>query len=55
VIAVDLDYSEFSGQGKSMMLLVATGTAVQLERVAQPVTADQQPGLGRTAPDIPRA
>ena len=32
VIAVDLDYSEFSGQGKSMLFLVATGTAVQLER-----------------------
>lgn len=55
VIAVDLDYSEFSGQGKSMMLLVATGTAVQLERIAAPVTPDQHPGLGRSAPGIPAA
>ena len=30
VIAVDLDYSEISGGGKSMMLVVATGTAVTL-------------------------
>ena len=30
VIAVDLDYSEISGGGKSMMLLVASGTAVKL-------------------------
>ena len=28
VIGVDLDYSEFSGQGKSMLFLVASGTAV---------------------------
>ena len=33
VIGVDLDYSEFSGQGKSMLFLVATGTAVQVERL----------------------
>lgn len=33
VIAVDLDYSEFSGQGKSMLFLVASGTAVVVERV----------------------
>jgi len=32
VIAVDLDYSEFSGQGKSMLFLVATGTAVFIEQ-----------------------
>ncbi len=32
VIAVDLDYSEISGGGKSMMFLVATGTAVRLGR-----------------------
>lgn len=31
VIGVDLDYSEISGQGKSMLLVVATGTAVQIE------------------------
>jgi uncharacterized protein YbjQ (UPF0145 family) len=30
VIAVHLDYSEISGGGKSMMFLVATGTAVRL-------------------------
>lgn len=30
VIAVDLDYSEISGGGKSMMMLVASGTAVKL-------------------------
>lgn len=32
VIGVDLDYSEFSGGGKSMLFLVANGTAVALER-----------------------
>ncbi len=31
VIGVDLDYSEFSGQGKSMLFLVASGTAVKLK------------------------
>lgn len=31
VIAVDLDYSEFSGGGKSMLFLVASGTAVKLK------------------------
>lgn len=30
VIAVKLDYSEFSGAGKSMLFLVASGTAVKL-------------------------
>ncbi len=29
VIAVDLDYSEFSGGGKSMLFLVAGGTAIK--------------------------
>ena len=29
VIAIDLDYSEFSGKGKSMLFLVASGTAVR--------------------------
>lgn len=33
VIAVDLDYSELSGQGKSMLFLVASGTAVRLRQV----------------------
>jgi uncharacterized protein YbjQ (UPF0145 family) len=32
VIGVDLDYSEFSGGGKSMLLLVASGTAVKLKK-----------------------
>jgi uncharacterized protein YbjQ (UPF0145 family) len=32
VIAVDLDYSEFSGQGKSMLFVVASGTAVKVEK-----------------------
>lgn len=32
VIAVDLDYSEFSGEGKSMLFLVASGTAVKVEQ-----------------------
>jgi uncharacterized protein YbjQ (UPF0145 family) len=33
VIAVDLDYSEISGGGKSMLFLVATGTAVTIEKI----------------------
>jgi uncharacterized protein YbjQ (UPF0145 family) len=33
VIAVSLTYSEFSGQEKSMLFLVASGTAVQLEKL----------------------
>ena len=32
VIGVDLDYSEISGKGKSMLFLVATGTAVRIEK-----------------------
>lgn len=36
VIAVDLDYSEISGGGKSMLFLVASGTAVKLVKPAQP-------------------
>lgn len=32
VVGVDLDYSEFSGGGKSMLFVVATGTAVTLAR-----------------------
>ncbi len=30
VVGVNLDYSEFSGAGKSMLFVVATGTAVKL-------------------------
>ncbi|MFG6158889.1 YbjQ family protein [Halomonas sp. 1390] len=30
VIGIDLDYSEISGGGKSMLFLVATGTAVKV-------------------------
>ena len=32
VVGVDLDYSEFSGGGKSMLFLVASGTAVITEK-----------------------
>jgi len=32
VIAIDLDYSEISGDGKSMLLVVASGTAVRAEK-----------------------
>ncbi|MGP9767190.1 YbjQ family protein [Halomonas sp. AOP13-D3-9] len=32
VIGIDLDYSEISGGGKSMLFLVATGTAVKVTR-----------------------
>jgi len=32
VIGIDLDYSEFSGKGKSMLFLVASGTAVILNK-----------------------
>jgi uncharacterized protein YbjQ (UPF0145 family) len=32
VIGVDLDYSEFSGKGKSMLFMVASGTAVKLSK-----------------------
>jgi len=31
VVAVDLDYSEFSGGGKSMLFVVASGTAVKVK------------------------
>lgn len=31
VVAIDLDYSEISGGGKSMLFLVASGTAVKLK------------------------
>ena len=32
IIGIDLDYSEISGDGKSMLFLVATGTAVKVAR-----------------------
>lgn len=32
VIAVDLDYSEISGDGKSMLLVVTSGTACRVEK-----------------------
>ncbi len=31
VVGIDMDYSEISGGGKSMLLLVVTGTAVRLK------------------------
>jgi len=31
VVGVDLDYSEFSGGGRSMLFIVANGTAVKLQ------------------------
>ena len=36
VVGVDLDYSEFSGGGKSMLFVVATGTAVRITESAKP-------------------
>ena len=35
VVGIDLDYSEFSGNGKSMLFLVASGTAVTLKSYPQ--------------------
>lgn len=34
VVAVDLDYSEFSGGGKSMLFMVASGTAIKIKNNA---------------------
>ena len=34
VVGIDLDYSEISGGGKSMLFLVASGTAVTLSKAA---------------------
>jgi|TARA_B100001079_G_scaffold80811_1_gene69341 uncharacterized protein YbjQ (UPF0145 family) len=31
IIGIDLDYQEFSGKGKGMLFLVASGTAVKLK------------------------
>jgi uncharacterized protein YbjQ (UPF0145 family) len=52
VIAVDLDYSEFSGHGKPMLFLVASGTAVQLARADIDAAYDRDTGLymGRGTP-----
>jgi len=36
VIGIDLDYSEFSGGGKSMLFLVASGTAVTAKPIHSP-------------------
>ena len=33
IIGIDLDYSEFSGGGKSMLFVVATGTAVKIMNI----------------------
>jgi len=33
IVAVDLDYNEISGDGKNMLFLVASGTAVRVEPV----------------------
>lgn len=35
VIAIDLDYSEFSGGGKSMLFVVASGTAVKVKNLTK--------------------
>lgn len=35
VIGIDLDYQELSGGGKSMLFLVASGTAVKLEQIPE--------------------
>jgi uncharacterized protein YbjQ (UPF0145 family) len=46
VIGVDLDYSEFSGGGKSMLFLVANGTAVALKkRPLHPSTRETEQSL----------
>ncbi len=33
IVGVDLDYSEISGDGKNMLFLVASGTAVRVEKL----------------------
>lgn len=35
VLGVDLEYSEFSGGGKSMLFIVASGTAVIIEKIKE--------------------
>lgn len=42
VIGVDLDYSEISGGGKSMLFLVASGTAVRVERAIVQLVDDSR-------------
>jgi len=54
VIAVDLDYSEISGGGKSMLFLVASGTAVKIEPIStngleSPMDAAPNNSLNRSA------
>ena len=42
VVAIDLDFSEFSGGGKSMLICIASGTAVKLNTSAGvPETDDE--------------
>jgi len=43
VVAIDLDYSEISGGGKSMLFLVASGTAVKLTTPIQPADTNSTP------------
>lgn len=43
VVAVDLDYSEISGAGKSMLLVVASGTAVVVEAAIEKTIPDAAP------------
>jgi hypothetical protein len=43
VVGVALDYSEFSGQGKSMLFLVASGTAVIIKPGSPPALVPERP------------
>ncbi len=43
VVGVDLDYSELSGQGKSMLFLVASGTAVIVQLGSPPAVIPSRP------------
>jgi uncharacterized protein YbjQ (UPF0145 family) len=49
VIAVALNYGEISGGGKSMLFLVASGTAVKVE----PVITDRREPSPVSSPDVP--
>lgn len=42
VVGIDLDYSEISGDGKSMLFLVMSGTAVKLGCATSPTSAAAQ-------------
>ena len=42
VVAIDLDYSEFSGGGKSMLICIASGTAVKLNTSAGVPESDEE-------------